>query len=93
MTIRIYTPQQQRAILERHIKSAAYRTLALTNRKMDDLMRLAVERAMSQEALAAYGDSMFHQSLSELERETWEELADAFNRQAVYEAKEKGYLA
>ena len=87
-----YSPDQQRAILEAHMKQAVYRTLALLHRKADALVALAVERAMSPEAFAQYGDAMFHQSLAELERETAEELADALNRQAVYDAREKGLL-
>lgn len=88
--IRIYSPADQRRILEQHMRQAAYRTMTLTHRKMHELMKLAIDRAMAKEALEAYGDSMFHQSFDELEQETREELADAFNRQAVYSWKERG---
>jgi hypothetical protein len=92
MTIKTYTLAEQQQILSEYMKRGAYRTMALTYRKMDALMRLALERAAAPEAYDKYGDTMFHQSLPELERETWEELADAFNRQAVYDAKERGLL-
>lgn len=86
-----YSPEQQRAVLASHLRAGAYRTMALLHRRMDQLIDLALERAMSDEALAKYGDAMFHQSFPELTRETLEELADALNRQAVYDARAKGH--
>lgn len=90
--IRTYTLADQQRILAAHIRAGVYRTISLAYRKMDPIMSLALERAAAPEAFDKYGDTMFHQSLDELERETIEEIADAFNRQAVYEARERGTL-
>jgi hypothetical protein len=92
MTIKVYTVAEQQRILREHMRFGAFRTLALLGRKMHAMGELALERAAAPEAVEKYGDAMFHQSLSELERETWEELADALNRQAVYDARAKGLM-
>lgn len=90
--IQTYTVAEQLQFLRDGMLRGAYRTMSLAYRKQRELAELALARAASVEAVEQYGDNMFHQTFRELERETMEELADAFNRQAVYEMKAKGRL-
>jgi hypothetical protein len=86
MTIKTYTLEEQLRICAKYEKQAVYRTACLLNRCQNELLALSTERMIP--GYDEYQDVMFHQSLSELERETREELADALNRQKVYSWRE-----
>lgn len=87
-----YTPEQQRALLEKHALFGLYRAHSLIHRKQNTIMALMLDRCASDWALKQYGDEMFRQSYDELDRNSMEEAADLVAREAVWDMKEKGVI-
>lgn len=87
--MQIYTPSDQAKIIDRWSLQGSYRLMALLHRRQHEVIALSRHRLLSL-GFEQYGDAMFHQTLTELERESLEELADGVNRQAVYSWLEAG---
>lgn len=89
--VKVYTPEEQYRLLEKHMRRGVWRSLSLLHRKHVDIEKLMLERTMSL-GLEQYGDVMFHQTKDTLDRESMEEAADMVAREAVYDMIETGAI-
>lgn len=89
--MKVYTPNEQKRLLEDYARQGSFRALALLGRKQYEIEQLMVERAMSV-GIDEYGDGAFHKTLDQLDRESMEEAADLVMYEAVYSMRERGVL-
>lgn len=81
----------QRAIVERHRRSATHALLGFLGRYQDQIEAMALER-LSALGFEQYGDESFRKSHGQLWQDTMEELADAVVYRCVRLAMDAGEL-
>lgn len=91
MSVKTYTPAEQGALLRSYARQGSFRAMALLGRKQYEIEELMIHRALSI-GLEEYGDSAFHKSIADLDRESMEEAADLVMYEAVYSMRETGAI-
>lgn len=90
--MKTYTPAEQERLLREHMRQGSFRAMVLFSRKQHEIEQLMLERAMGV-GLEEYGDSAFHKTLDQLDRESMEEAADLVLYETVYNMRERGVIS
>lgn len=89
--IKTYSPAEQERLIRSCMPTAAHRLIALLHRKQMDIIDLAIYRGVTL-GVEQYGDATFHLSIEQVEKETWDELADGVFYQSVFHLMENGVI-